>query len=95
MNCDIKYDPKRDLCEPSQTGYVDLVDLVSHGVIPEGLNVSEESFNNIDDPKAIYGRPQEQFHAMSLAKELNQRGELAEKAAAARASRLKVVNADS
>lgn len=90
MNCDIKFDSNRDLSEPSQTGYVDLVDLVSHGVIPEGLNVSEELFNNIDDPKAIYGRPQEQFHAMSLAKDLKKRGELADRAADARAARQKV-----
>ena len=90
MNCDVKFDPIRDLSEPSQTGFVDLVDLVSHGVIPEGLNVTEEAFNNIEDPKAIYGRPQEQFHAMSLAKDLKKRGELADKAAAARAARDKV-----
>ena len=87
MFCVINFDSKRDIAEPSQTGFVDLSELLSHGVIPPGLNVTEEGFNNIEDPESIIGRPEDQFHAVALAKELKERGDLAEQAAAARAAR--------
>lgn len=87
MVCEIHFNSKRDIAEPSQTGFVDLSALLSHGVIPPGLNVTEEGFNNIEDPESIIGRPEDAFHAVSLAKELKERGELADKAAAARAAR--------
>lgn len=69
-----EFDPKRDIAETSQTGYVDLYELLGHGVVPSNLNVVPESFNDIDDPRSIYGKPSDQFEAMSMAKELNKRG---------------------
>lgn len=73
------YDPVRDLGEASQSGYVDLYQLLGNGVLPANLNVTAESFNDIEDPKSIYGKPSDQFEAMSMAKELNKRGAAAQK----------------
>lgn len=73
------YDPARDLGEASQSGYVDLYELLGNGVLPANLNVSSESFNDIEDPQSIYGKPSDQFEAMTMAKELNKRGAAAQK----------------
>lgn len=73
------YNPDTDCGEASQSGFVVLDDLLGRGIIPDGLNVSPESFNDIDDPRSIYGRPSDQFEAMTMAKELNKRGAQAQK----------------
>lgn len=69
-----EFDPLRDIAETSQSGYVDLYELLGHGVVPSNLNVAPESFNDIEDPRSIYGKPSDQFEAMSMAKDLNKRG---------------------
>ena len=73
------YDPVRDLGEASQSGYVDLYELLGNGVLPADLNVSAETFNDIEDPRSIYGKPSDQFEAMTMAKELKKRGAAAQK----------------
>lgn len=73
------YNADTDCGEASQSGFVVLDDLLGHGIIPDGLNISPESFNDIDDPRSIYGRPSDQFEAMTMAKELNNRGAQAQK----------------
>lgn len=73
-----------DLGEASQSGYVDLSELLSHGVVPSNLNVAETDFNSIDDPQAVFGRPSDNFEAITMTKILNARAKAAEVAAAAR-----------
>lgn len=87
MRCEIHFDRSRDLSEPSQTGFVDLSLLLSQGVIPPGLNVTESGFNNIEDPDSIIGRPEDPFHAMQMAHDITERAAQAEKAAAAKQAR--------
>jgi len=79
MLCVCKFDKLRDIGEASQSGFVDLSDLMEKGIVPSDLNVTEASFNQIDDPKAIYGRPSDQFEAITLAKDLEKRGTAAQK----------------
>lgn len=73
------FDKDHDLGEASQSGFVVLDDLLAHGIVPNTLNVAPESFNDIDDPKSILGRPSDQFEAMTMAKELTARGAKAQK----------------
>lgn len=84
MNCECKFDKNRDLGEASQTGYVVLEELLAHGYVPPNLNVAPADFNDIDDPKAVYGKPADKFEAMTMAKSLEVRAKVAEAAAAAR-----------
>lgn len=84
MRCNCQYDKDRDLGEASQSGFVVLDDLLAHGVVPANLNVAPESFNDIEDPRSIYGRPSDQFEAMTLAKTLDKRAAAAEAVAARR-----------
>lgn len=80
------YNKDRDLAEVSQHGAVDLSELLSHGVVPSDLNVVAESFNDIEDPKAVYGRPSDQFEAISMSKTLTARAKAAQVAKDARDS---------
>lgn len=84
MYCKCPFNKLADIGEASQSGYVDLSELLSHGLVPSDLNVAEADFNSIEDPQAVYGRPGDQFEAMTMAKTLNARAKAAEAAAAAR-----------
>lgn len=86
MECICKFNKMTDIAETSQSGFVDLSDLLSHGYVPPSLNVAPEEFNDIEDPKAVYGRPEDTFHAISLSKTLDARAKAAEAAKKARES---------
>ena len=78
MDSICKYSKITDLGEASQSGAVDLSELLAHGVVPSNLNVTAESFNDIEDPKAVFGRPSDQFEAISMTKTLNARAKAAQ-----------------
>lgn len=84
MDCECKFNKKTDLGETCQNGFVVLEDLLAHGYVPATLNVAPSEFNDIDDPKAVYGKPADKFEAMTMAKTLEARAKAAEAAAASR-----------
>lgn len=58
------FDSSKDVCEVDQFGYLDLRKAMIDGVVKGDLVVDESSYNDIDDPRAIVGRPLDQFDAM-------------------------------
>lgn len=80
MDCVCKFDKKRDLAETSQSGFVDLCDLLKNHILPGNLDVSTESFNGIEDPEAVFGRPSDNLEAMTIGKTLEARARAAEAA---------------
>lgn len=71
---DTRFDPVRDLCEVSQTGYIDLVSAFITGSVPSQIADSEECYNGIEDPQSIFGRPSDVFEAMEMQSYINSVG---------------------
>lgn len=67
---DCVYDPVKDIQAVDQSGFVDLAKAHSMNSVPAMLNVDEMSFNQIEDPNSIVGRPSDQFEAAQLGKAL-------------------------
>lgn len=70
MYCVCKFDPKRDIQRVEQCGWIDLAKANSMNAIPANLQGSELSFNCIDDPNSIAGRPADIFEAGQAAKSI-------------------------
>lgn len=68
MRCVCKYDPVRDIRAVSQTGYVDLAKANALSSVPASISAEQLSFNEIDDPRSIAGRPSDVFEAAQAAK---------------------------
>ena len=80
MDCICKFDKFRDVAEASQSGFVDLSDLLKNHILPGNLDVNSGSFNDIDDPQAVFGRPSDNLEAMTIGKTLEARARAAEAA---------------
>lgn len=59
----LEFDPHKDICEVSQTGFVDLVDAFENNTIAGDLMVDADKFNGIEDPNSILGSPRDNFEA--------------------------------
>lgn len=70
---DLKFDKVKDVAEVDQFGYIDLVDVFTHGAIPSNLSMKDAEFNEIGDPSSILGTPKDVFHAHRLAAEVDSR----------------------
>lgn len=68
MLCECKYDPKVDLKPVSPFGAVDLVSAMRTGSVPANIRASENSFNEIDNPNSISGRPSDIFEEAQMSK---------------------------
>lgn len=66
MLCICKYNPKRDIKEVDQFGFCNLTESVKNGYVPNNLEASPDSFNGIESPDAILGKPSDQFEAMRM-----------------------------
>lgn len=64
MKCICNYDPIRDIQAVEPFGFVDLVKANETSMVDVPLDVQEERFNNIDDPRSIAGRPSDDFELM-------------------------------
>ncbi len=60
------YNPLVDVSPVSQTGYVDLKAAFYNGSVPSDLDSSSISYNEIDDPDNIIGRPEDIFEASRM-----------------------------
>lgn len=58
---DLDYNPLADVCEVDQFGFVDLAEAFLSGTIASNLTIEDLTFTEIDDPKAVSGKPRNAF----------------------------------
>ena len=58
---ELDYDPLKDVCEVDQFGFVDLAEAFQTGTIASNLTIEDLTFTEIDDPKAVSGKPRNTF----------------------------------
>lgn len=68
---DFPFNPQRDKTPVSQTGFIDLKSAMVNNVIPSQIAESEDSYNGIDDPASILGKPRDVFEAMDMQSLIN------------------------
>lgn len=61
-----KFNPLEDIQEVDQFGFIDLVKAFQQGYVPGGSELVQESFNGIDEPESILGKPSDAFEAMRM-----------------------------
>lgn len=61
-----RFDPVRDLCPVSQTGFIDLKSAFASGIVPSVAPNAEVDYNGIEDPGSILGKPHDVFEAMEM-----------------------------
>lgn len=60
------YNEVTDLSDVDQFGFVDLVECMSNGQVPSTVSDTEVSYNDIDDPASILGKPADVFEAYRM-----------------------------
>lgn len=70
QNLPTYFDPKKDIQEVDQFGYIDLVDVIKNGSIDCEISVKEPAFNQIGDPSSILGKPKDVFDAHRMSAEV-------------------------
>ena len=78
MLCECKYNPTVDICPVDQFGFVDLVECLSKGEIPSTVSDTESTYNEIDDPSTIIGKPRDNFEAIRMMDGIKKSGAVAE-----------------
>lgn len=58
-----KFDPVKDIQAVEQTGWVDLAKANAMNSIPAQLQAADLSYNGVEDPNSIAGRPSDLFEA--------------------------------
>lgn len=53
----------RNVSEVEQTGFVDLASALANHSVPSDIESSDETYNGIDDPASIMGKPRDVFEA--------------------------------
>ena len=66
MKCTARYNPVKDLKEVDQFGFVDLVEATVNGVVESYVSDTEASYNGIEDPSTILGKPSDVFEAARM-----------------------------
>ncbi len=61
-----KFNSKKDIHDVDQFGFVNLAESLANGVVPSEIADSEPSYNEIDDPSTIIGKPRDVFEAYSM-----------------------------
>lgn len=70
------FNKQKDISEVDQFGYIDLVQALTTGAVDSSLKIEESTFNNIDDPASIMGKPRDVFEAYKMAGIVNERGKV-------------------
>lgn len=65
------FNPLRDVKAVEQTGFVDLAKANAMNSLPSQIQSSPLSYNLIDDPRSIAGRPSDVFEAAAAAKAIS------------------------
>lgn len=61
-----RFNPARDLCPVSQTGFIDLNSAFASGVVPSVAPNADVDYNGIEDPGSILGKPHDVFEAIEM-----------------------------
>lgn len=65
------YNPKKDISEVDQFGFVDTVRAEAEGFVRPDLSPSVEEFDGVEvDPESIIGKPRDAFDAMRMQERL-------------------------
>lgn len=65
---DCVYDPVKDIQPVDQFGFVDIVKANANSAIEDPIQIVDERYNGIEDPRSIGVRPADQFEAMQANK---------------------------
>ena len=60
------FDKDRDIQEVDQFGFIDLVKSFQNGYVEGNSDIKAESFNEIEDPASIIGKPTDVFEALRM-----------------------------
>lgn len=71
----IGYNAERDICEVDQIGFIDLRLALETGTVQGDLNPDDMSYNEIDNPASIKGKPSDIFDAVVAGHQYAQMGE--------------------
>lgn len=66
MEVKTSYNPVSDIAPVEQFGFVNLVESLANGFIPTEISNTEDSYNDIDDPSLIVGKPRDTFEAITM-----------------------------
>lgn len=69
-----KYDELRDVAPVDQFGFVNLNECLANGEVPATIADSEDTYNGIEDPSSIIGKPRDIFEAYSMQDYIKERG---------------------
>lgn len=58
------YDPKCDLHEVDQFGFLNLRDVYENGAVDGAMTFEAEKYNGVSDPSLLLSRPKDQFEAL-------------------------------
>lgn len=68
MRTVVVHDPAVDVQEVDQFGYIDIAKANATSVIDVPLELQEERYNGIEDPRSIAGRPSDTFELAQASK---------------------------
>lgn len=68
----VNYNSIKDIQPVEPFGFISLVDAFNNSCIPAGIEDSSDSYNDIEDPSTIVGKPSDVFEAMRMADALHQ-----------------------
>lgn len=66
MYCKIKFNDVADVQDVDQFGFIDLNECLENGQVPSTISDTEASYNDIDDPASILGKPSDVFDAYKM-----------------------------
>lgn len=58
---DLVFNEERDIQEVDQFGFIDLAECLANGEVPTLIDGEDVSYNGIEDPSAILGKPDDIF----------------------------------
>ena len=80
MICECSFDPKKDIHEVDQFGFIDLQECLANGEVPSTIADSEDQYNGIEDPGEILGKPSDVFDAYKMGDYIKRTGTVKETA---------------
>lgn len=80
MICECRFDPKKDICDVDQFGFIDLQECLANGEVPASIADSEDQYNGIEDPGEILGKPSDVFDAYKMGDYIKRTGTVKETA---------------
>ena len=77
---DCKFNKEKDLAAVSQTGWIDLAECFRNSSVPTMIDDTDVSYNGIEDPASILGKPRDVFEASRMISYINETGQKTDEA---------------